>query len=268
MFHGPVKVKISPLFGPREQGYSPASTFKGGITPMPTIDRFSDLDDPLPLFLGDEPDQQGGKLRTAAVFSSRLLNGSILVATLTAIGIAILWVGQPVMLFAEVTPVVVEKPAIQPDIDQLPPTIRSTAHAEAFPPVAKDELTGDEISTTAESAGQTQTETSEHEALFREFQAWSAQRDAQVQAGAVSSVQDAPAQVGKKAEAPLPPMKKQLRPVQSAGADIRPVQNSQKKIRRDHNARALVTPAQDSRAQDQSVQNEQPSFLQIFGWRN
>jgi hypothetical protein len=235
---------------------------------MPTIDRFSDLDDPLPLFLGDEPEQQGGKLRTAAVFSSRLLNGSILVATLTAIGIAILWVGQPVMLFAEVTPVVVEKPAIQPDIDRLPPTIRSTAHAEAFPPVAKDEPTGDEISTTAGSVGQTQTETSEHEALFREFQAWSAQRDAQVRAGAVSSVQDAAPWDGKKAEAPLPPMKKQLRPLQSAGADIRPVQNSRKKIRRDHNARALVTPAQDSRAQDQSVQNEHPSLLQIFGWRN
>jgi hypothetical protein len=230
---------------------------------MPTIDRFSDLDDPLPLFLADEPEQQGiRKLRTTAVISTRVLNGSILVATATAIGIAILWVGQPVMLFAEVTPVVVEKPAIQPDIDQLPPTIRSTAHAEAFPPVAKDEPTGDEISTTAGSVGQTQTETSEHEALFREFQAWSAQ---QVQAGAVSSVQDAPAQ---KAEAPLPPMKKQLRPLQSAGADIRPVQNSRKKIRRDHNARALVTPAQDSRAQDQSVQNEHPSLLQIFGWRN
>jgi hypothetical protein len=234
---------------------------------MPTIDRFSDLDDPLPLFLADEPEQQGiGKLATSADVSARLLRWSILVATAAVIGIAILWVGQPVMLFAEVTPAVVDKPAIQPDTDQLRPTIQSTTHAEASPAITKTEPTRDEIAAGFEPAGQTQTENSEHEALFREFQAWSAERDAQAQAGAVSTVQDAPAQVGTKAGAPLRHMK-QLLPVQSASGYTARAKSS-KKIRPHQNAGVHVSPAQDSRAQEQSVQNEQPSFLQIFGLRN
>ena len=235
---------------------------------MPTEDGFYP-DHPLPLFLADEPEQQGiGKAWDRAFISSRVLKASILVATATAIGIAILSVGNPVTLFADVTVSLVDKSALQPGTDQSTPTIQSTADAQALPLTAKDAPTRDEIATAAESAAQSQTENSEpsSEALFRQFQAWAAEKNAQAQVGPVQSVQDAPALVAENARAALRPMQK---PVQSARAELRPVQNPRKKVRREQNARVQVPPAQDARAQDQSVQNaESPSFLQTLGWRN
>ena len=256
---------------------------------MPTKDGFNP-DHPLPLFLADEPEQQGiGKAWDRAVISSRVLKASILVAAATAIGIAILSVGNPVTLFADVTASLVDKSALQPGTDQSTPTIQSTADAQALPPTAKDTPTRDEIAAAFDSADQSQTENSEpsSEALFRQFQAWAAEKDAQAQVGPVQSVQDAPAQVqqnapakvaenapaqvAENARAPLRPMQqhRHVRPVDSARAEIRPVQNPRKHVRREQNARVQVPPAQDARAQDQSVQNAQaPSFLQTFGWRN
>jgi hypothetical protein len=248
---------------------------------MPTEDGFNP-DHPLPLFLADEPEQQRiGKAWDRAVISSRVLKASILVATATAIGIAILSVGNPVTLFADVTASLVDKSALQPGTDQSTPTIQSTADAQALPLTAKDAPTRNEIAAASESAGQSQTENSEpsSEALFRQFQAWAAEKDAQAQIGPIQSVQDAPAQVAENApaqvaedaRAALRPMQKHrhVRPVHSARAEIRPVQNPRKKVRREQNAPVQVPPAQDARAQDQSVQNAQaPSFLQAFGWRN
>ena len=249
---------------------------------MPTKDGFNP-DHPLPLFLADDPEQQGiGKAWDRAVILSRVLKASILVATATAIGIAVLSVGNPVTLFADVTASLVDKSAVQPGTDQSTPTIQSTADAQASPPTAEEAPTRDEIAAASESDGQSQTENSEpsSEALFRQFQAWAAENDAHAQVGPVQSVQDAPAQVvqnaapaqvAENAPAPLRPMQKhrRVRPVQSARAEIRSAQNPRKKIQREQNARAQVPPAQDARAQDQSVQNAQaPSFLQTFGWRN
>ncbi len=247
---------------------------------MPTNDGF--YPDHSPLFLADEPEQEGiGKARDRAVILSRVLKASILVATATAIGIAILSVGNPVTLFADLTASLVDKSALQPGTDQSTPTIQSTADAQALPLTAKDAPTRDEIAAASELAAQSQTENSEpsSEALFREFQAWAAEKDAQAQVGPVQSVQDAPAQVAENApaqvaenaRAALRPMQKHrhVRPVQSARAELRPVQNPRKKVRREQNVRVLVPPAQDARAQDQSVQNAQsPSFLQTLGWRN
>lgn len=245
---------------------------------MPTKDGFNP-DHPLPLFLADEPEQQGiGKAWDRAVISSRVLKASILVATATAIGIAILSVGNPVTLFADVTASLVDKSALQPATDQSTPTIQSTADAQALPPTAKDAPTRDEIAAASESAGQSQTESSEpsSEALFRQFQAWAAEKDAQAQVGPVESVQDAPAQVVQNAPAQVAEnaraalqKHRPVRPVHSARAEIRPVQNPRKKVRREQNAPVQVPPAQDARAQDQSMQNAQaPSLLQTFGWRN
>jgi hypothetical protein len=247
---------------------------------MPTKDGFNPDH---PLFLADEPEQQGiGKAwDRVAVISSRVLKASILVATATAIGIAILSMGNPGTLVAYVTASLVDKSALQPGTDQSTPTIQSTADAQALPPTAKNAPTRDEIAAASEPAGQSQTENSEppSEALFRQFQAWAAEKDAQAQVGPVQHVQDAtaqvvqnaPAQVAENARAPLRPMQKHrhVRPVHSARAEIRPVHNPRKKVRREQNARVQVPPAQDARAQDQSVQNAQaPSFLQTFGSRN
>jgi hypothetical protein len=242
---------------------------------MPTKDNF-EPDHSLPVFFADEPEQQDiGKPWDRSVIWSPVLKGSVVVVTATAIGLAVLSIGNPVTIFAEVGASRVDKSALPPGTDLSMPKIQSTAEAEALPPTAKDTPISDEIAVVADSAGQNQpTEPAgqrqtgnrepSNEALFREFQAWAAEKDAQAQSGPVQSVQDAPAQVAENARA-----QKQLRPVQSARAEIRPAQNPRKRLRREQTARAQVAPGQDARAQDQSGQNAQtPSFLQIFGLHN
>lgn len=243
----------------------------------------------LPRFLADEPEQQVmGKARDRAVISSRVLNASIWAAAATALGLAILSVGNPVTLFADVTASIadvkaslVDKSALQPGTDQSAPTIQATADVQALSPTAKDAPPREEIAAASEPAGQSQTENSEpaSEGLFRQFQAWAAEKDAQV--GPVQSVQDAPAQdlqntrpqVAEDARASLRPMQKHrhVRHALNARAEMRPVHNPRKKVRREQNSRVQDPPAQEARAQEQGqvVQKVQaPSFLQTFGWRN
>jgi hypothetical protein len=243
---------------------------KGGRHSMPTKHRFN-RDNPLHLLLADERMQQDiGKAWDGPVISSRVLKVTILVATVTAIGIAFLSVGDPATLFAEVTASLADKSAPRPESDPLTPTIQSTADAQALPPTAKDAPPRDEIrAATDESANQNQIENNEpsSEALFRQFQAWAAEKNTQAQVGHVQPVQDASAPVAENARAPLQFRQKHrhVRPVHSARAEIRPLKNLRKK----RTARIQDPPAQDVQAEDQSVQNAQvPSFLPTFGWRN
>jgi hypothetical protein len=211
----------------------------------------------------------------------RVLTASIFAAIATAIGIAILLVGNPVTLFADVTASLVDKSALQAGTDQAASTIQSTDEAQALPPPAKDVPTGDEIAAASESAGQSQTENIEPsaEVLFRQFQAWAAEKDARAQVAPVQPVQDtseqvaqnAPVEGGQNAGAPLPALQKRrhVRAVQSARAEIRPVQNPRRKVRRAQNARVQISPAQDARARGQAEQSAQaPSLLQSLGLRN
>jgi hypothetical protein len=250
---------------------------------MATKDGFPP-DDHFPLFLSEhagEPEQPGiGIAWDKAVISSRILKTSILVVTATAIGIAILSVGNPVALLANVTASLVDKSALQPGTDQSTPTIQSIAGTQDSPPTAKDAPTRDEIAAAPEPAGQSQTENSEpaSEALFRQFQAWAAEEGTRAQVTPVQPAQDAPAQVVQDAPAPVvenapapvrPMQKQRARSVQDARAETLHVQKPRAKARREQNARVQAPPVQDARAQDQSVQNAQaPSFLQTFGWRN
>jgi hypothetical protein len=262
---------------------------------MPTKDGFSP-GHPVPVFLADEPEEQGiGKALDTAGIASLVLKASILVATATAIGIAILSVGNPATLFADVTASVadvtaslIDKSALKPGTDQSTPTIQSTADAQALPPPAPDAPARDEIAAASEPAGQSQTENSEPvtEALFKQFQAWADEKDAQAKVEPVQPVQDAPtpvvqnslAQVEENPRASSRPVQKHrhVRAVHNARADVQAVHNPRKKVRRERNARVQAPPAQDARAQqqDQPVQNAQtpslqaPSFLQTFGLRN
>jgi hypothetical protein len=234
---------------------------------MPTKDGF-DPNLPLPLFLANEPEQQGIGNEAG---QPRLLKASILVAIAAVISIAISSVGNRVTLFAGVTASVVDNSTVQPGTDQSTPTVQSAADAEALPPTAKDAFRAAyEIAAASEPAGRNQTENSElsSEALFREFQAWAAEKDAQAQVGPVQQpVQDAPAKAAGNARASLRLMQKHrhVRPVHNARAEMRPAQNPRKKIRREQNARVEVPSAQDARAQVQYVQNP---LLQIMDWRN
>jgi hypothetical protein len=247
---------------------------------MPTKDGFTP-DHPLPLFLRENADEleQAGieQAWDRAVISSRILKTSILVVTATVI--AILWLGNPVALFANITASLVDISAWQPGTGQTPAN-QSTAGAEALPATARGAPTRDE---TAADADQSQTKISEPsaETLLKQFQAWAGEedarapvepvrpaQDARAQDGYAQPVQDAPAQVQ---DAPARPIQKHrhVRRVQNARAEIRPERHPRTKVRREQNARVQVAPVQDPRAQDQSVQNAQaPSFLQSFGWRD
>jgi hypothetical protein len=173
-----------------------------------------------------------------------------------------------------------------------------------LPPTAKDAPPRDEIAA-SEPAGEDQAEQSEpsSEVLFRQFQAWAAEQDAQanvrpaqpVQDAPAKVAQDAPAQVAENASVPHRLMQKHrhVLPAHNARAETR-TQNFQKRVRRVQSARVerppmqsarVRPPIQDARAQSQAMQNAQgqavqnaqgqagqnaqgPSFLQIFGLHN
>jgi hypothetical protein len=254
---------------------------------MPTEDGFSS-GQPLPVFLADELEEQGiRKAWDTAAVSSLVLKASIWVGAATAIGIAVLSVGNPATLFsdvsasfAEVTASLIDRPALKPDPDQSTPIILATADAQALPPTALDAPTRDEIAAAPEPVGQSQTETSQSqtessepvtEALFKQFQAWADASDAQAQVGPeqdvpTQAVQNSLAQVEDNPRASSRPVQKRrnARAVHNARAEIRAVHNSRKKLRRARSARVQEPPAQDARAQQQGqlVQNAQTLPLQ------
>jgi hypothetical protein len=149
---------------------------------MATKDGFAP-DDAFPIFLSEhaeEPEQPGiRKARDGAVISSRILKTGILVVTAAAIDFAILSVGNPVALLANVTASLVDISALQPGTGQSTPTIQSTAGAQALPPSARDAPTRDEITAALEPADQSQTEIRQPsaETLLKQFQAWAAEQE-------------------------------------------------------------------------------------------
>jgi len=267
---------------------------------MPTKDGLTN-DHPLPLFLAEhaeEPEQWDiGKAWDRAVIPSRILKTSILVVTATAIGVAVISVGNPVVLLANVTASLFDTSALQPDTGQSMPTIQPTAGTQDLLPTARDEPpidpganpestppsdgkttatdtpTRNEIAVAFEPADPSQAEAAQPSAddLFKQYQAWAAEQDQRAQARSVQPAQETPAQVVQDARRRVRPMQvhRQVRHVQNARAEIGPVQNPRKKVRREQNARVQLPPEQDARAQGQSVQNAQaPSFLQSLGLRN
>jgi hypothetical protein len=167
---------------------------------MATKDDFPS-DDPVPLFLSDhteepEPPPDTGKVWDRTAISLRNLKRSIFVVTVAAIVFAILWVGNPIAIFANTTASLVGISAPQSSTGQQfqawaagqdaraqTPTIQSTAGARALPPTARDAPTRDEIAAAFKTAHQNQTEISQPtaEALFEQFQAWAAEQDARAQ---------------------------------------------------------------------------------------
>jgi len=248
---------------------------------MPTKDGF-DPTHPLPRFLADQAEQGIGNAPDRAVATSRVFKASILIAAATATGIAVLAVGNPVALLAEMSASLVgnsspqSTPAIQSAADAPAP---SNAVARALPPTTTDAPTRDEI-IASEPAGKEQAERSEppSETLFGLFQAWAAEQDAQARGGPVQPVQNplpnvvqnVPAPAAENDQTPhrLVQKRRQVRAARNARAEVR-TQNFRKQIGGTPSARAQRPPVQDARAQDPSGQNVQaPSLLPILGPRN
>jgi hypothetical protein len=298
-FPGPSEAKIPP-FLVLDGSVLLDKDIKGRRHPMPTSDGF-DPGHPLPVFLDDQYEQQGiGIARDRAVTWSRVFKATTLIVAATAIGVAVLS-GNPVALVADVTASLADNLGLHSGADQPAPTIQATADVQASPPTAQDMPARGEIAA-AEPAGQDQTEKSEppSDALFMQFQAWAADKDAQADVHPVQPVQDAPAQAVQDAPPPVaqntpPPVAenarrslrimqepRRVRAVHNARAEMR-MQNPRKMLRRPQPARVRLAPAQDARArdaraqdaraeaaraQDQPAPAQAPSFLQTFGLRN
>jgi hypothetical protein len=249
---------------------------------MATNDGFPP-DDRVPFFLSEHAEQTEqpdiGKVWDRAAISSRILKASILGVTATAIGIAILLMGDPVALVENVTATWVEKPALQPDADPTAPAIQSiasTAGTQDLPSTtsaapASDAPARDEIAAAVEPADQSQAEIGQPltEALFKQFQAWADEQDTRAQVEPKQPVQAAPVRVAQDAPAQVRPVKKhrRVRSVQNARAEIRPQRNHRVRTR-EESAPLPIAPAPDARAPEQPVQNSQtPGLLQSFGFR-
>jgi hypothetical protein len=162
-----------------------------------------------------------------------ILKTSILVVVAAALVFAILSVGDPLVLFVNATASRFATSA--PDIGQAMPVVQSTTGAQTLPPSASQAPTGNEIAAAFKTAFDSQTEIRQPpaEALFNQFQAWEAEKDARAQNGPMHPVQDTP-RVGQN---PRPV------PVQNARrVEVRPVKNARAKVRREQNARAQIRP--------------------------
>ena len=227
-----------------------------------------------PIFLSrnaeetEQPDV--GKTWDIATLSSRIVRASILAVVVTGIGIAILSVGNPVALVANVTDWWVDKPALQSEPDPATPPIQTIAATQDFPATTMDAPARDETAAIGQPADQSQAENGPPvtEELFKQFQAWAAEEETRAQARAG---QAAPVRIAQDAPAQVRPVKKQrrARSVQNARAEIRPQRHHRARVQEEQDPRGPLPPVADPRAQDPSGQNGQtPTFLQSLGLRN
>jgi hypothetical protein len=251
---------------------------------MPTQEGFHPTQ-ALPLVSDDQIElQEIENARHGGAASSRLLMASVLITAVAAAAMAvvILSAGDPATPGADVTAALAANAKLQPDTDQSTPKIQSTADAtalvqapadpQALPPAAKD-VPAREETAAPEPAVKDQAENNAptSETLFRQFQAWAAEQDAQPNYRPL--VQDAPVQVVKRAAGNAPAAdqliqrRRHIRPVQNARAEAR-TEKPRKKLRRTPTARAARPPVEEARTQGQSVQDAQASFLPTFGPRN
>jgi hypothetical protein len=251
-----------------------------------------------PIFLSGDAEETGppeiANGWDIATISSRILKASILAVVVTAIGIAVLSVGNPVVLVANMTDWWVDKPALQPEPDPATSPIQTIAATQDLPATTTDAPGRDETAAAGQPAnqslaepGQRQVEVAQSQAengqpvteeLFKQFQAWAAEEETRAQAGAGQPVQAAPVRVAQDAPAQVRPVKKQrrVRSVQNARAEIRPQRHHRPRVQEEQDPRGQVAPVADpraldpsgQRALDPSGQNGPPSFLQSLGFRN
>jgi hypothetical protein len=254
-------------------------------------------DDPSPLFLSDyvypeEPEQLDAWDGT--VISSRSLKRSVLLATVAPIVLALLWVSNPVALFANVTATQVDASAsrigiahsaaarLAPTREEIAAAFRAasqnqpkggqssaTALLQQFQIWAAEEPPRNETVAAVEPAGQTGSGTRQPsgQALLTQFQTWAAAEDSATQVASAEPVQDdrAPAVQDARAQELLDAWAKD---VQNARAEARPVQKHQQ-VRHAQSVRTKVRPVQTARAEARPAQStEAPWPLRRLDWIN
>jgi hypothetical protein len=167
----------------------------------------------------------------------RVLRASILIVAVAVVSTAVLMVKDPIGLFAEVTASLVDRFGMQPATDRTTPTIESSAETRALP-IAKDAPVRDEVDASKPAVeNQAKTSEAQSEAMFRQFQAWAAEKDAQIEPE--KPVQDA-SEILQGPPARLANQSRRVRPV--AVHNVRPVSSTR-------NPRKQPKPLQNARAQ-------------------
>src|SRR5690242_16880777 len=110
-----------------------------------------------PIFLSEQAEETGqpdiGKAQDIAIISARILRTSVLAIAVTAVGIAVLSVGNPATLVANVTDWWDDKPVLQPEeYPPAPAMIAGTQEAQASPPATPDAPTRDVAAAAVEPA--------------------------------------------------------------------------------------------------------------------
>ncbi len=262
---------------------------------MPTNDDF-DTGGPLPRFLAEQAEQEFGNVRDEGVVLARLFKVSLAVAAVAVAGIAVLALGNPLALFSDATASLAGSSSSQPVINQPPPVVQAAVTAPVVIPPAVDAQAAPPVTATPDAPAREEVAAAEpavkptdaaSEALFRQFQAWVVEQDAQPQPKAepVQPVQDPPpAPIMREVPVtateddvpiahPPTPKRRHVPPVHDAQIDPRApaVRKPAPRPQEAHAARPPVQHVQDARAQEPPPPQPQPaqssSFLPIFGQR-
>lgn len=253
---------------------------------MPRKDGFSS-DQSLPPFLQERTgNSEIVEPSDLAVFRSHALKATILTLAIV-LGIAAFLVGNPMTLLADLTDSFGDKSTLHPGPDRSTSTIQTTSDAQATSSTTENQPTSGEITAT-EAAGEDPAKTVDAatEALFRQFQAWADEKDAQalesvqpVQPAPVEPVREAvsqPAQdgplpkVAEEAQASLRlPRKHRHAPTTSHARTEMPRHAPRKMVRRPQREQ-VAPPRAAAVARDQVVQNAEPQFFPpgFFGSRD
>jgi hypothetical protein len=256
--------------------------------------------EPIPLFSSDHPEEPvlPGMLKgwDRSAIRSRLFTTGTLFVTVAAIGFAVHWAGNPVVLFTKATTSLAPRLASpEHETARFVSGNESTGGAQELPPNATAAPKNDETAPVLSSTDRKQTEIVQPTGIWlKQFQAWAAEEDARtpvslaepsrpigeviqpletVQAAQPSQpLQDAPAQL---LQVRHVQRHRQIGRVQNARAEVVAEQKGRVKVRPPANARAPIRhqqqkataqiPVQSGRAQ--SGQGVQPAWLaQRLGW--
>jgi hypothetical protein len=258
---------------------------------MPAKDDF-DPAQALPRFLVVKAEQDD--VPDEAVAPSRASKIRLLIITAAAAGIAVLAIGNPMALVAEVSALLAghstpQLVPIQSAADA--PALIAVAAADAqdlpqdelqnLPPAASDAPARAEVAAPEPVAREPAEKAESSETLFSQFQAWAAAQDAQkkqseaeqpVADAPASIVQEVPAAAAKNVRARHRHVQRREREpvratVRNARAEVR-TQNVRRQVPQAQGPRTERPPVQDPRAQDAAVQEGQTGFMGIFGQRN
>jgi hypothetical protein len=198
-----------------------------------------------------------GKARDRAATLSRILKRGLLVAVATAVGLLVLPVENTAKILADVTASLVDGSALRPHtyqqpapISQSPADAQAPTDAQVFSIAKNEPIAGESAASEPIEQNHTEIREPSTEILFKQFQAWAAEKDAQQLATAQSvpdppALQTAPARAVEKTAGSTGLVQKD-RPVQrvDSARTRMSMQDSRKEIRRPQNAGVNVPPAQ------------------------